>query len=184
MIKIVDKFEPDLKKEEVDLFRNATNDETYALAEVTRDLLSEKKALLEERKNLDQKWKDFEEKVKKQKAGKLFIDKNTFLMRRRLNSSVEFIQALLKHLTDGNLSGIAQGIRSEISDIYATNIYLSDANNLDILYDIGGKPIYDQIKKNNADSNRTNEELRQIEIRETQWFQFPNKKSKRKRNKN
>lgn len=184
MIKIVDKFEPDLKKEEVDLFRNATNDETYALAEVTRDLLSEKKALLEEKKNIEDKLKEFDEKIKRQKAGKLFIDKNSFLLRRRINSSIELIHSLIKHLSDNNLSGIADAIRSEIADIYATNVYLSNSNNLDIFYDIGGKSIYDQIRKNNVDSNRTNEELRQIEIRETQWFQFPNKKSKRKRNKN
>ena len=184
MITIVDKFKPDLKREEADLFKNAVNDETYALAEVTRDLLPEKKALLEEKKNIEDKLKEFDEKVKRQKASKLFIDKNSFLLRRRINSSIDLVNSLIKHLSDNNWSGIADVLRSEIADIRAINVYLSNSNNLDIFYDIGGKSIYDQIRKNNVDSNRTNEELGQIEIREAQWFQFSNKKPKRKRNKN
>lgn len=155
-------------QEDVDLFQGVTNDEDYVEVEVRKDLLKEKKELEKKLAEVERDLGDFDNKVKKEKAKRLYIPKDSFLIREQLYRMELFIKNLNDFLSQGDSTGVVNAMNCEIRNIQNMNNYLanSDVNSTDILYDFGkSAKIYEKIKQNNVNYERINEELGQIEIR-------------------
>jgi hypothetical protein len=166
-----------LADDDADIFKGVTNDEKYAEAQVKKELLSEKRKLEAQLQETNKNLKNLEEKVKIETAKKLFVSKSDFLIREQLERMEKFIVTIDKHLLDGDRDGLARAMRMELYEIQHANLYLATDNAVDILYDLGREKIYKKIKDNNADYNRTNQDIRKIEIREAKWIPFPVKES-------
>ena len=154
--------------EEADIFK----EDDLIEIQIREELENEKKALEKQQRQVDEKLKNIEETIKIKKAQKNFIPKDQFLLREQLDRMEVFIKSLNDLMIVGNSHrAIAKLMRAELANIYSTNIYISkDQSSVDILYDYNKSRIYKKINENNADYERTNKKLREIEIRETEWF--------------
>lgn len=169
---------------DADIFQGVGNDDQYTEAEVRKELRKEKEQLDVQMQIAKDNLKQFEEKVKREKAKKNFTDKKDFLLRETLDkmeSTTTRLNDLLKEA--GSEKRIAILLREQIAYIYGMNIYLA-SDMPDILYDYNRANIYKKIKENNADFERTNKKLREIEIRETDWIQLSSRKPRGKKNRN
>lgn len=171
-------IKPTYLKENTDIFKGVTNDDEFLEAQVKREFKAEKEQLEKERKEIDVKLKEFDEKVKREKAKRSFIPKSEFLLREQMERMRALIISINDSMIKGDSKSISHALESEKWALHGMNTFLStNHNSTDILYDYAGRSIYNKIKQNNADYNRTNEELRKIEIREDDWVQFSLKKS-------
>lgn len=173
------------------IFTGVTTDEKFLEAQVRQELKWEKWELDQQKKEAEQKLKDFEEKVKIEKARKVFISKDQFLLREQMDRMENLIANINACMEERDANSLAQALKSELHALRGMNIYISSCNHkanheksvhIDILYDYGkhGVDIYRKIKDNNVSYERTNEELGKIEVRTANWLQFSGRKPRKR----